>query len=345
MSAASNTGLVIVWILIAGILQGAFALPMGYARKWKWENIWLSYSVLAFLVLPLAMILATPSHFLDALRSAPPAATLRVGLFGFGWGMGAVFFGLGIEYAGMALGMSVMTGLIDALGTLIPMAILSPGVLAESRGKLIVLATLITIVGVAICGYAGHLRERAVLDAPATTDPRKPLTKALAICVMSGILSAMFNFGYAFSGPVTQAAGRAGATPDAALNVVWMVILGCGLIPNAGYCIFLLQRNKSWPHYWRRGAMGHWALALIMAVMWLGGTLLYGVAGDRLGELGPSLGWATWNAVMIIASTGCGFLVGEWKHAGRRAMHFLWIGVGVLILSVVLLGFAGAGSM
>jgi L-rhamnose-H+ transport protein len=150
MSAASTTLVAIVWILIAGILQGAFALPMGYARKWRWENTWLGYSILTFLALPLAITLATPSHLLDALRSAPPAATLRIGLFGFGWGMGSVFFGLGFEYAGMALGMSIMTGLIDALGTLIPMAILSPHVLGESRGKLIVLATMITIVGVAV---------------------------------------------------------------------------------------------------------------------------------------------------------------------------------------------------
>lgn len=344
MSAASNTVVAIVWILIAGILQGAFALPMGYARKWRWEHTWLGYSVLAFLVLPLAITLATPSHLLDALRSAPPAATLRIGLFGFGWGMGAVFFGLGIEHAGMALGMSIMTGLIDALGTLIPMAILSPRVLGESRGKLIVLATLITIVGVAVCGYAGHLRDRAVLGPGATTRPKKPIAKALTICVLSGILSAMFNFGYAFSGPITQAAGQAGATPDAALNVVWTVLLGCGLIPNAAYCVFLLQRNESWGLYRRPGTVGHWLLVLIIAVMWLGGTLLYGVAGALLGELGPSLGWAAWNAVMIVAAMGCGFLVGEWKHAGRRAVSVLWIGVAVLIFSVVLPGFAGAGS-
>ena len=128
------------------------------------------------------------------------------------WGMGAVFFGLGIEYAGMALGMSIITGLIDALGTLIPMAILSPRVLGESRGKRIILATGVTIVGVAVCGYAGHLRDWAVLDAAVTTRPKKPLAKALAICFVSGILSAMFNFGYALSGPITQAALQAGAT-------------------------------------------------------------------------------------------------------------------------------------
>jgi L-rhamnose-H+ transport protein len=95
------------------------------------------------------------------------------------------------------------------------------------------------------------------LDPGATTRPKKPIAKALTICVLSGILSAMFNFGYAFSGPITQAAGQAGATPDVTLNVVWTVLLGCGLIPNAAYCIFLLQRNESWRLYRGPGTVGH----------------------------------------------------------------------------------------
>jgi L-rhamnose-H+ transport protein len=319
---------------------------MGYARQWKWENTWLGYSLLAFLVLPLGLTLATPSHLVDALRTAPPDAILRVGLFGLGWGVGSVCFGLGIEYAGMALGMSIMTGLIDALGALVPMAILSPHMLAETRGKLIVLATAITIIGVATCGYAGHLRDRGQIHPPGvTTRASASLAKALTVCVVSGVLSAMFNFGYAFSGPITQAARAAGAPQDAALNVVWVVVLCCGLLPNAVFCLLLLLRNGSWDLYLKPGTSTHWGLALMMAVMWLGGTLLYGIAGDRLGELGPSLGWAAWNAVMIVAAMSCGLAVGEWRHAGARALTFLWSGVGVLIVSVVLLGFAGPGNM
>jgi len=301
---------------------------------------------LAFLVLPLAITLTTPSHTLAALHLAPMRAIVRVGLFGFGWGVGSVFFGLGIRYAGMALGMSIMTGLINALGALVPMAVLTPGVLSEFRGLLVILATLVTFVGVAVCGYAGHLRDSS--RAGAAADPRgdkMPLAGALAICVGAGVLSAMFNFGYAFSGSISEAARRAGAPPAAALNTVWLLILVCGLVPNAGFCLHKLRRDRTWELYRQPACARYWLMTGVMAVMWLGGTLLYGVAASRMGEMGPSLGWAAWNAVMILASVACGLLVGEWRAATRRSLQALAVGILVLLISVGLLGWAGAGAM
>jgi len=34
-----------VIILAAGVFNGSFALPMKYARNWKWENTWMVFSV------------------------------------------------------------------------------------------------------------------------------------------------------------------------------------------------------------------------------------------------------------------------------------------------------------
>ncbi len=331
------------WIALAGVLQGVFALPLSYMPRWKWENAWLSYSLLAFLLLPLAVTLAAPSHFWEALHLAPFRVTARVGLFGLGWGAGSVCFGLGIRYAGMALGMTIMNSLINALGALVPMAVLTPQALTEPRGRLVILGTMVTITGVAVCGYAGHLRDSSRVRAPAARgDDRMPLAGALTICVAAGVLSAMFNFGYAFSGPVRQAAQRAGATPAAALNTVWLLILVCGLVPNAGYCFYRLGRDHTWELYRRQGCAWYWLMTAVMAVMWLGGTLLYGVAADRMGGLGPSLGWAVWNAVIILASVACGLLVGEWRTAVRSSLQTLAAGILVLLLSVSLLGCAGA---
>jgi len=36
----------------AGILNGSFALPTKFIKKWNFENIWLQYSIWAFLILP-----------------------------------------------------------------------------------------------------------------------------------------------------------------------------------------------------------------------------------------------------------------------------------------------------
>ena len=70
MSASYLLGL--VWILIAGVTQGAFPLPMKFVRRWKWEHLWLVYSVIAFFILPLVMAWATVPHLGAVLAHAGP---------------------------------------------------------------------------------------------------------------------------------------------------------------------------------------------------------------------------------------------------------------------------------
>ena len=58
--------------------------------------------------------------------------------------------------------------------------------------------------------------------------PQRSFPVALTICILSGVLSAMFNFGYAFGGKITQAAIALGSTPDNAVNAIWLVMLPAG---------------------------------------------------------------------------------------------------------------------
>jgi L-rhamnose-H+ transport protein len=46
---------VLILILIAGIISGSFALPTKHVAKWRFENIWLQYSLWAFVILPWVM--------------------------------------------------------------------------------------------------------------------------------------------------------------------------------------------------------------------------------------------------------------------------------------------------
>jgi L-rhamnose-H+ transport protein len=38
--------------MLAGVLNGSFALPMKFMRQWKWEHTWLVYSVVAMVAFP-----------------------------------------------------------------------------------------------------------------------------------------------------------------------------------------------------------------------------------------------------------------------------------------------------
>src|SRR5579871_5787516 len=124
MGAAVGVGLALV--LLGGLLQGTFTLPMKRMPGWRWENTWLVYSIAGMIVLPWLLTWASIPHALDILRQSPDSLLFKVAIFGFGWGVGSVFFGLGIAAVGMGLGFAIILGLTASIGSLLPLLVLDP---------------------------------------------------------------------------------------------------------------------------------------------------------------------------------------------------------------------------
>src|SRR6266700_5492792 len=57
-----HIGLGLGLVLLGGLLQGSFALPMKRMPAWRWENTWLVYSVAGMIVVPWALVWATVPH-------------------------------------------------------------------------------------------------------------------------------------------------------------------------------------------------------------------------------------------------------------------------------------------
>ena len=76
---------------------------MTMVRRWSWEHTWATFSLLGMLVFNwIITLLLIPNIF--AVYGASPTSDLTVlALFGLGWGIGAVLFGLGMDKLGMAL--------------------------------------------------------------------------------------------------------------------------------------------------------------------------------------------------------------------------------------------------
>ncbi len=331
--------LAIFWLIAAGVVQGAFPLPMKYTRKWAWEHLWFWYSLVAFFILPLAMAEATVPHLTDVYRSASMQSVLEIVLFGLTWGFGSVLFGLGIDALGMTLGFPIMTGLTTALGALIPMAILTPGLLLARNGLLTIAGNVVTVLGVAISATAGERRDKQFgrTETQSILGPKRTFATALLICIASGILSAMFNFGYAFGSPITNAAISLGATPDDATNAVWLIMLPAGGLINLIYCTYLALRNGTSSRF-LRGSAFDWSGAIAMAAMWTGSVILYGWGANSLGKLGATVGWSLWNSILITTTVLCGLATGEWRGAHGPPVRMLWASVLVLIVGMLVLG-------
>jgi L-rhamnose-H+ transport protein len=328
------------WILVAGVTQGAFVLPMKYTRAWKWEHLWFWFSVIAFFVLPLAVALMTVPHLRHVFVVAPRRQLLVTALFGLGWVAGSVLFGLGVDALGMALGFSMMTGLYTALGALIPLLILTPDIVFRRNGLMIIVGNIITAAGVVVCAVAGDQRDRSMGNKTTAgmIGPKRSFAVALSICILSGILSPALNFGYAFGGDITKAAESLGATRESAVNAMWLVLIPAGGILNVGYCLLLLQKNKSWPRLVSQATSIDWVGAWVMGILWTGSVILYGWGANYLGRLGPSLGWSLWNAILIATTFVCGLLTHEWDGVRGRPLRLLFAGIGLLIVGMFALG-------
>ena len=52
--------------LFSGTLDGSMAFPMQFASRWRWENIWLVYSIFGMLLIPWIVASLTLANFLEA---------------------------------------------------------------------------------------------------------------------------------------------------------------------------------------------------------------------------------------------------------------------------------------
>jgi L-rhamnose-H+ transport protein len=324
-------------LIIAGVMNASFTVPMKYARKWAWENIWLAWTVFALVVLPFAAALLTIPDLSMVYRSASPDMILEVLGFGAGWGVAQVFFGIAVGMIGITLAFSIVLGTSAAIGSLIPMVSLHRQHLKSTAGYAVLGAIAFVLLGVMLCAIAGRMREKpSALSSPS----QKHTSQGLLLAFLCGILASLMNFGVAFGTPLVTLARSFGANSLNAVNVIWLPLMLAGAVPNILYCAWLMKRNRSGHKY--RVGRSHWALAAIMAIFWFGSTMLYGLAASQLGAWGPILGWPLFMSLIVITATMLGMFTGEWKDCGPLPIGIQWTGVTVLVLAIFIL--AGSAS-
>jgi L-rhamnose-H+ transport protein len=326
---------VLVGIFLAvasGACNGLFTTPMKLIPRWKWENIWLVFIVTACLAMPVVIALATVTSVGAVLEAAPPPAVAAAIGFGFTWGFGAIFFGLSVHKLGVSLANSLVIGLSSALGSLVPLIVKGDLRLDASQAVLF-LGVATFLAGVWMCGHAGRRRE----EAPAAQSlSRRALLLAYLLCVAAGVISAIFNIGYSLALPIADAGVSLGDSRFGATNVIWLLMLSAGALPNIVYCGLLLRSHESHRLFSSSAPGMTWGLAVLMGLLWGSSIFLYGAATPRLGRIGPSIGWPLSLAVALLIANLMGILLGEWRKAPRDAVRWMRGGIVVLLAAIVL---------
>ena len=324
------TGLLI--IAIGAFCQSSCYVPINKIKYWSWESYWLVQGIFAWLVLPLlgAMLAIPEGHGLGELIAKDPAAAGMTMFYGALWGVGGLTFGLSMRYLGVALGQSIALGTCAALGTLL--APIFTGHAADLTAA-VVWGVVVTLVGIAIIGFAGHMKS-ASLSEEAKREAVKDFnfTKGITVALLAGFMSACFNIGLA-QGADLQFEG---VNPMfVSLPATCLVTLG-GFCTNAVYCLYQNNKNRTWGDY-RQGAV--WGNNLLFCL--LAGALWYSqFFGLSLGKgfltESPTLitfAFCILMALNVVFSNVWGIILKEWKGCSSRTIVVLVLGLLVLIVS------------
>src|SRR5438552_5186901 len=253
-------------VVFAGVLQGLFAVPMKYARRWNYEHIWLIYSLAGMVVLPWMLTIATVPHLGEVHALTPMPVLVRIASFGLCWGIGSALAGLGRNLLGTGLGMAIILGLSASLGSLIPLLILSPQQLHTPQGRTYLVGTVTMLVGIALCARAGMLRDAARNRGESA--PHRSFFAGFVVCCLSGLFSSALNFSYAFGGDVLNRARALGASQLRSTGVVTARAVCGGLISNLSSCCYVLREHRTAGQFTGAGPGTGWVCGALTGLLW-----------------------------------------------------------------------------
>ncbi|HEV2299579.1 MAG TPA: L-rhamnose/proton symporter RhaT [Candidatus Acidoferrales bacterium] len=336
----------VILSLLAGVLNGSFAAPTKYARKWQWENIWSVWAITGMFVFPWLLVLATVPHAGTLYSSVSAREIFLLTLLGAGFGLAQIFFGLGIAAVGIALNFAIAVGISTALGSFVPLVFQHSDRIFTPQGEFILLGVVLTLAGIVFSAVAGREKEKSLRSsAPVGGDTSKKtmsFAAGLTLCVLAGLGSPLTNFGIAFCTSTVQRAVELGTSVTNKYNVIWAPLYTASLVPYLIYCIYLWRKNRSFRLFGEHGTGVNWFYGIVMAALWMGSSAIYGVAAARIGDMGPVLGWPLFMSVIIITSSIWGVLTGEWKGAGRKSANSMIIAIVFLVLGFATLAYSGS---
>lgn len=337
----------ILLALLAGVCTGSFGFPMKFTSKWKWENTWSMWTVWTLLVVPWAIAFCAIPDLFEVFRQAGWAAIGWVFLFGFIWGFSAIAFGFGIAYLGLALGYSLMMGLIIVVGALLPLCTENWDRISETGSLAIIGGVVVIIIGIAINAWSAVIKEKDLASSATTSKPveKKSLGKGILICLVAGFTGPMLNYAFIKGGQLQAAAELLGVSKTLAPISIWPIALSAGFFTNLAYCLWLVKKNNVWHLYRAKGTKRYYLYTLLMGLLWAGSIAIFAMASVNLGEKsGPSIGWAVFNTIGIFWANILGILSGEWKGVGKKGLTVMGIGLAILLVGVGILGWANTLS-
>lgn len=350
----------IIFHFAGGFASGSFYMPYKKVKGWSWESFWIIGGLFSWLIVPPLAAWVTIPDFFNIITSSDSSVIGSTYIMGLLWGIGGLTYGLGVRYLGVALGSSIILGLCSFFGAIVPSIYyyFNPkegkdtiaDLLGTSWGQMVMAGLLLCIIGIAICGKAGKMKDddlgHSHKDASGT---EYYFVKGLILAIISGVLSACFSFGIEAGtsmGDVANENWKAVNPGDGEFlfrnNVIFVVILWGGLTTNFIWSIILNAKNKTFGDYTNKQAplAKNYLLCALAGTTWFLQFFFYGMGESKMGN-GPS-SWILHMSFIILAANMWGILSKEWKGVRKQTTTTIIIGILVIIASVVIVGFGNS---
>ncbi len=347
----------VLFHFIGGFASGSFYVPYKKVKGWSWESMWILGGLFSWIIVPPIAAWLTIPDFVNIIRLANYSTLSYTFIFGLLWGIGGLTYGLGVRYLGVSLGSSIILGLSMVFGSLMPSIYYffnetagKHGIdyfFTTQSGICILIGLLICVIGVCLCGQAGISKEKDLTSLSTETKSDYNFGLGIVVAIVSGVLSACFNFGIESGKPLADVANELWKTnhPNHGEflyqnNVTYIIILWGGFTTNFIWCVYLLFKNNTFSDYTKADAPRgkNLLLCALAGTTWYLQFFFYGMGESRLGNGASS--WILHMAFIILISNAWGVVLKEWKGVNKKTYRSIIAGIVTIIISICVVGFA-----
>lgn len=327
-----------------GALAAAICFtPQHKIRNWSYESFWFWMCFSSWLLLPVIGSIIFIPNLSQVLAASPRNAMWEAFGFGAAYGLGGMAFGFAIRYIGYSLTYSLAIGLSAMLGFFLPPLITGTLDLSQPGSNTIIAGMTVGFLGTLLCGVAGRRKE---VELQASGKSHETVFKpaiGIPLCVIAGVLSAVYSVALGSAGPIAAIALEKGANPDFVININFLFASTgafCCILPITLWKLFkagnlqeligggdaktVLKSNIFWSG--------------IAGLLWYLQFIFYGMGANRMGKA-SSVDWPLHMIMLILFSTIVAIIRKEWTSSSAFTKSLITVAIGILVVAVIVIGY------
>ena len=334
---------------LGGISASSCYLPSTRTQNWSWGTFWIVQACFAWLIVPVALGVATVPEYFNILAHAPHDALLGAFLLGALYGFGGMSFGLSIKHIGYSLTYTIAIGISAVVGTIVPLVFSTKGIetsrfieyFTKPGANIVIVGMLLSLLGVALCGIAGFFKEKDLEKNDVSTSANKfNMKTGLLLAMLAGVLSGIFNLSLEFGQPIADLAAAKGAGHFEGNAKLVVSTSGC-LLVNLIWFITLGIKQGTLKEFTGKSGIPrstrfkNYAWSMLAGSLWTFQFFFYGLGHVKMGSF-QFVSWVLHMSMLIFFSYMVGMIMKEWTSVRRTTYRLLLVALSILVISFVI---------